>query len=171
MEIDREAIDELRCGALRAIDGLWFLAAEDRLGFEGALELDLEVWRRYGVVMLKRACGLLGIELGASPSPDMKTVCRLLEVLCAVDGSECESETSADESLFTVKRCTWRESLERAGRAEEVPCELVDNDAFAAWLEAVDPSLEMECTHSLPRGDERCVWIIRRRRDPGGTGG
>jgi hypothetical protein len=164
MEIERAIIDELRCGALTAIDGLWFMAAEEKLGFEGALELDIDVWRRYGVVMLKRACRLLDIDLDASEPPDLGIVNHLLEVLCAIDGTECSSEvTSADTALFTVRRCSWWDNLKKAGRAAEVPCELVDNNTFEAWLEAVNPSLEMEITHSLPRGDDRCTWVIRRR--------
>lgn len=169
MEIGREVIDELRCGALRAIDGLWFLAVEEKLGFDAALELDLEVWRRYGTIILKRAGRLLGINLDPSSPPALETVLRLLEVLCAIDGTECGRELiSPDESVFTVKRCTWWENLEKAGRERVVPCEQVDNVSFEAWLEAVDPSLEMEITHSLPRGDEHCSWIIRRRQVAGG---
>ena len=54
MDISREQMDELRLGALTAIDGLWFIAVESRHGFDDALELDLEVWKQYGVVILKR---------------------------------------------------------------------------------------------------------------------
>ncbi|MHB8894049.1 MAG: DUF6125 family protein [Candidatus Geothermincolia bacterium] len=164
MEIEQADFDELRCGALTAIDGLWFMAAEEKLGFEGALELDVKVWRRYGVVMLKRACKLMGIELDEDNPPDLETVNQLLEVLCAIDGTECSSEVSSpDSGLFTVRRCSWWENLRKAGREADVPCELVDNSTFEAWLEAVDPGLEMEITHSLPRGDQCCTWIIRRR--------
>jgi hypothetical protein len=163
MDIDPAIIDELRCGALTAIDGLWFMAAENKFGFEGALELDVDVWKRYGKVMLSRACRLLDIELDKGGPVDLETVNRLLEVLCAIDGTECSSEvTSPSSSLFSVNRCTWWENLKKAGREEDVPCELVDDSTFEAWLAEVDPSLKMEITHSLPRGDDRCTWVIRR---------
>ena len=44
LEINREELDELRLKAITAFDGLWLLAAERRLGFEKAIELD----SRYG---------------------------------------------------------------------------------------------------------------------------
>ena len=68
MDITREQMDELRMGALTAIDGLWFMAVEEKSGFEEALELDLEVWKRYGLVMLKRMARMLGIALDSEES-------------------------------------------------------------------------------------------------------
>jgi hypothetical protein len=164
MDIEQSIIDELRCGALTAVDGLWFMAAERKLGFEGALELDIEVWRQYGVIMLKRACRLLGIALDPDRPPALETINHLLEVLCAIDGTECASEVEdPGTALFTVRRCTWWENLKKAGRENDVPCELIDNSTFVAWLEAVDPTLEMQITRSLPRGDDCCTWKIKRR--------
>jgi len=99
---------------------------------------------------------------------ELATVNHLLEILCAIDGTECSSEvTSPATSLFTVNRCTWWENLKKAGREAEVPCELVDESTFEAWLAEVDPTLEMEITHSLPRGDSRCTWVIRRSGEEG----
>lgn len=167
MDVEGWVIDELRRGAMTAIDGLWFMAAEKRLGFEGALELDIDVWKQYGLIMLKRAAKLLNVELDPANPPDLETVNSLLEVLCAVDGTECSSDvTSVDTSVFTVRRCSWWDNLKKAGREEFVPCDIIDNATFEAWLEAVDPSLEMANTRSLPEGDECCRWMIWRRTKP-----
>ncbi len=48
----------------------------------------------------------------------------------------------------------------RAG--ETVPCEMIDNTIFIHWLREVDPSIHMEITHSLPRGDDHCAWTLTR---------
>lgn len=164
MDINREQMDALRMGAMTAIDGLWFMAAETKLGFEAALELDMEVWKNYGMVMLKRVAKAMGIGVDPENPPDLETLGALMEALCDIDGTECKTEViDEDNAVLTVPRCSWWENLTRAGRQDVIPCEEVDNNTFIWWLKTVDPSLELEITHSLPRGDDRCEWNIRRR--------
>ncbi len=74
MELTDKQMEELRLGALTAIDGLWFMAAERKLGFEAALELDLEVWKDYGVVLLRRIARATGLELDPANPPGMAAV-------------------------------------------------------------------------------------------------
>lgn len=165
LEMSGEEMEKLRMGAITAIDGLWFLAAERKLGFETALELDMDVWKNYGTVMLKRVARSMDIETDPEDPPDMDTVGTLVEVLCAIDGTVCKTRViDEDNAVMTVPHCAWWENLSRAGRQDLVPCEEVDNNTFIHWLKELDPSLEFEITHSLPRGNDRCEWIIRRAR-------
>ncbi len=61
LQIDNEQMQELRQRALTAIDGLWFMAVEKKYGFDAALELDLQVWKDYGRVLLKRISRMIGV--------------------------------------------------------------------------------------------------------------
>jgi len=151
-------IEELRLGAITAIDGLWFLAVEEALGFEKAFELDLEVWSRYGIVLLKRLAKRLGVNLDREDPPPLKTVSDMLVTLCTIDGTESAGEMQdADTCVFRVFRCPWWDNLQAAGRSE-----VVDNTMFRRWLDAVDPAIGMEITRSKPRGDAHCEWVLRR---------
>lgn len=164
MDITPQQIDELRLGALTAIDGLWFLAAEKAYGFDAALELDLEVWSSYGVVILKRMARMLGISLDPNDPLDMATVNFLMETLCHIDGTQCVGEVKGDDEIvFRVYRCSWWDNLRSSGREGHIPCEKIDNTTFRHWLEAMDPHIGFEITHSLPRGGDHCSWTIKRR--------
>jgi hypothetical protein len=164
LEISEQQLDILRMGAITAIDGLWFMAAEAKLGFETALELDMEVWKNYGTVMLKRVARAMGIAIDPASPPDLAILGDLMEVLCLIDGTECRTTVvDEDNAVLVVPHCAWWENLSRAGRQDLIPCEEVDNNTFIHWLKVVDPSLEMEITHSLPRGDDRCEWTLRRK--------
>ena len=163
MHISREQMDELRLGALTAIDRLWFIAVESRHGFDDALELDLEVWKQYGVVILKRIFRMLEIELEENEPPDMATMNYVMEKICEIDGTICKGDLlSPHEIRFRVDRCSWWDNLNRSGREDIIPCEFIDNTIFRHWLEAIDPSISFEITHALPRGDDHCEWIIKR---------
>ena len=163
MDISREQMDELRLGALTAIDGLWFMAVEKKSGFDEALELDLEVWKQYGEVIIKRIARMIGVELDAQEPPDMATVNFVMEKICEIDGTICEGELlSPREIRFLVHRCSWWENLNRSGREEIIPCEFIDNTIFHHWLKTIDPAINFEITHALPRGDDHCEWTITR---------
>jgi len=172
MELTDGEMEELRLGALTAVDGLWFLAVENRYGFDAALQLDLEVWKNYGLVLLRRLARMKGFRVDPADPPDMANLNDILETLCRVDGTVCSWEVEdEDRSVFRVHRCSWWENLRRAGREKTVPCEMIDNAIFAHWLEAVDPSIRLEIIRSLPRGDDHCAWtLMRERRRGGGTG-
>ncbi|MDD3717151.1 MAG: DUF6125 family protein [Actinomycetota bacterium] len=163
MHITEEQMQELRLGALTAIDGLWFMAVEEKYGFDTALELDLEVWKNYGRVLLKRISRMLGLAMDPEEPIDLATVNLLMETVCHVDGTQCGGEVGDGEIVFRVHRCSWWDNLSRSGRESHVPCEFVDNTIFRDWLEYVDPTLSFEITHSLPRGDDHCEWVIGRR--------
>ena len=162
MNITPEQMQELRLGALTAIDGLWFMAVERKYGFDTALELDLEVWKDYGKVLLKRMARMLDLTIDPENPLDLSTINYLLETVCHLDGTQCEGEVQEDEIIFRVNRCSWWENLNRSGRESHVPCEYIDNVIFKHWLQFVDPEIDFEITHALPRGDDYCEWVIRK---------
>lgn len=163
MLLDDDALNELRLGAITAIDGLWFLAAEKKLGFEEAFKLDLDVWRAYGLVQLRRIQKATGMSLDPGDPPALETINELLEALCAIDGTECSwTMEGPARAVFKVVGCPWWDNLKRSGREKLVNCELVDNEVFFHWLKALDPNLSFEISCSMPRGDEYCEWILKR---------
>ena len=165
MEITEDQLNELRLGALTAIDGLWFLALEKKLGFDKALEADVEVWKQYGIIFLKRLSRMLDLKIDPGNPLDLETISFMLETMCRVDGTECEWEVvDENTSRFLVHHCSWYENLRRAGRENTVPCELIDNTMFRHWLDAIDPAIKFEVTHSLPRGDKQCNWVLKRQK-------
>jgi len=163
LNITRQQMEELRLHALTAIDGLWFMAVEKKFSFEAALELDLEVWKIYGLVIQKRLARMLDITINPDDPPDASTINLLMETICHIDGTACKGEVlSDDEITFRVYRCSWWDNLCSSGRESHVPCEEIDNTIFRHWLVAIDPGISLEITHSLPRGDDHCAWIIKR---------
>ena len=54
LKIPKEKLIEVFSRSLTTIDGLWFLAVEDKYGLEAAMELDEKVWGRYGSILSRR---------------------------------------------------------------------------------------------------------------------
>jgi len=163
MDINNEQLERLRLGALTAIDGLWFLALEKQLGFEKTLEMDLEVWKNYGAILLKRVARMNHVALDPQKDMPLEEVLFYLGTLSRVDGTEYSGRiTDGGELEFRIDRCPWYENLKSMGREKLIPCEMIDNTIFGHWLGVLDGSLSMEFTRSRPRGDDHCAWTVRR---------
>ncbi len=160
MRLTKDQVDELRMGALTAMDGLWFMGVEERLGFDTALEIDIQVWKNYGIVLTKRIARMTGIDLKKGSRPDMHQVKFLLDALCVLDGTRASIVLEPDGTLlYRVDACPWWDNFQKAGRRNH-PCEMIDEIVFRDWLGAIDGSLSMEILHSRPRGCEYCSFRI-----------
>jgi len=60
-KIDAKKVELIR-SALTAIDGLWFLEVEKKHGFDDAFKVDIDVWKRYGGIMINRIKKALSLE-------------------------------------------------------------------------------------------------------------
>lgn len=128
------------------LDGLWFLALEERLGLEGAVEVDVEVWRRFAHVMARRVAKRLGVEASKA-----EEVAASLRVLFDVEGWEVSFKPS--EASFQVERCPWWDYLSRVGRLHvaEYVCPKVCEVIFSSWATALNPRARLHFTFSPPR--------------------
>ncbi len=156
VQIDSETLIKLLQGAYVAIDGLWFLGVEKNLGFDKAFEIDLEVWKSWGKILIKRIKRNLGIE-----GDDMSSIIKILKIIYLIEGSKHEVIKATNKSaVIRVSRCHWYDNLKNAGREKTVPCEEVDAALFPAWAEALNPKISVKQTRSIPRGDEVCEFTL-----------
>jgi len=99
----------------KAVDGLWFVKAEDKYSFEDALDLDREVWK----VMPKIQARFIKKRLGKESGLDDLMDCLSQKLL--MDGFEFEAEKDEVEGKttgikFKISTCPWHDILIRAGR-------------------------------------------------------
>ncbi|MCX8204508.1 MAG: DUF6125 family protein [Candidatus Nezhaarchaeota archaeon] len=128
------------------LDGLWFLALEDRLGLERAVEVDVEVWRRFAQVMAKRVARRIRVD-----SSDVREVACSLYVLFDIEGWEVSLDPS--RPLLQVERCPWWDYLNRVGRLHvaKYVCPRVCEAIFGSWTKALNPKVELVFTFTPPR--------------------
>jgi hypothetical protein len=98
-----------------AADGLWFMAVEERLGFDVALDMDAKVWS----VMPKIQSRQLRLLLGAGP--DMAGLKECFTAKLMIEGFIFK--TTPLETGFEVRitQCPWYDKMLRACRAHLAP--------------------------------------------------
>ena len=95
-----------------AVDGLWFMKVEERMGFEQALQIDEAVWRvlpkiqaRALKAMMDLPSGLAGLE-------------QALSVRLALEGFEFDIMRQERAVEVAVYACPWHQIMIKSGRGE-----------------------------------------------------
>jgi hypothetical protein len=95
-----------------AVDGLWFMKIEEKLGFEEALRLDEAVWKVLPKIQARTLKGMMHLHGG------LPGLCQALSVRLTMEGFEFEIEPQEDGFAVIVKRCPWHDMMMKSGRGE-----------------------------------------------------
>ncbi len=140
-----------------AHDGCWFLAAEERLGMETAIELDTASWARFAAVEAGRIMRTFGIEKGGG----LEALERALRYRMYAAINEQHGEWSADRRSyrFFMDTCRVQETRRRKGLAD-FPCKGVGIVEFSTFARTVDPRIRTTCLHCPPDAPagKNCGW-------------
>lgn len=106
-----EQVEEYLYRSYTRVDGLWFVLAEERYGFDAALALDESVWK----VMPKIQARLLQEQLDLTK--DMAGLTVALRAKLALDRYDFEINENVSGIAITLSGCPWHELIVRSGRA------------------------------------------------------
>lgn len=139
-----------------AMDGLWFLAVEETLGLEKAIELDRRVWERFSPIEARRILGRRGIPSGGG-LPALAEALRF-RLYARINDQEI-AWTEAGTLVLKVKTCRVQEARRRDGRPF-FPCREVGLVEHSSFARAVDGRIETRCLGSPPERPEGawCAW-------------
>jgi ubiquinone/menaquinone biosynthesis C-methylase UbiE len=159
-----------RTGLLRALevfaanwlahDGCWFLAAEERLGMETAMDLDAASWRRFAAAEAKRIMSAFAI----SPGGGLESLRPTLAYRMYSFINPWRIEVSADGHAlrFFMESCRVQDTRRRKG-LPGFPCRSVGQVEFETFARTVDPRIVTTCLHCPPdpEAEGHCGWEFR----------
>ena len=153
---DLVAFVRLASRLFMAMDGFWFIAAKEKLGYEVALELDRRAWEMYFPYEAKKLKSVFGIEDGIYGAVrGFKHSMRLLCLDCRL------TEIDNDRAVLTIHNCHIRRAMERDGTP--LTCQHVGNVVLTLFSRIFDDELEGEILVDDTEEDVSCRWVIRRR--------
>ena len=140
-----------------AHDGCWFLAAEERLGMETAIELDARSWARFAAVEARRIMATFHIPAnGGLPALEQALGLRMYAVL---NTQRADWSEDRQRLRFYMDRCRVQETRQRKG-LPAFPCKKVGMVEFETFAQTVDPRICTECLRcppDAPQGQD-CAW-------------
>jgi len=139
-----------------ALDGCWFLGAEERFGLETAIELDSRAWERYSGVEARRIMAAFDIPEGGG----LESLERVLRLRAYALVNPQRFEWSADRTRlrFFMESCRVQEARQRKG-LPAFPCKPVGMVEFHGLAAAVDARIRVQCLHCPPDPCQvTCAW-------------
>lgn len=143
-----------------AHDGCWFLAAEEKLGMEAAIELDARSWARFAAAEARRIMSTFNIPQGGG----LKALERALSLrLYAVINDQRAEWAEGGRCLrFYMDSCRVQETRRQKG-LPDFPCKRVGVIEFETFARAVDPGIRTTCLRCPPDSPagQFCGWEFR----------
>ena len=146
-----------------AHDGCWFLAAEEKLGIEVAIDLDRESWRRFSAAEARRIMEAFAIPPGGGLRALEKALGYRLYAMV-----NQQTATWTDEGALQLRMIECRvQSTRRRKGLPDFPCKSVGIVEYTEFARAIDPRIRTECLACPPdpTADSYCVWRFTLQED------
>ncbi|MBZ5567033.1 MAG: DUF6125 family protein [Acidobacteriia bacterium] len=140
-----------------AHDGSWFLAAEERLGIEAAIQLDAGAWKRFAAAEARRIMDAFQIATGGGLSALEKALG--LRMYSVINAQHIEWSGDRSRLRFYMDVCRVQETRRRKG-LPDFPCKTVGMVEFHTFARTVDPRIRTTCLRCPPDAadGEFCAW-------------
>lgn len=155
IELNDKQIAEFCYQSYTAVDGLWFMKAEEKYGFDTALEIDNEVWKVLPKIQARMLKSMGKIEDG------MEALFHCLTTKLTLDGFRFETEKTGNDGSFKViiDRCPWHDLMVKSGRENlsEKVGNLICNTEYSVWASEFGNDICFELQRQICKGSESCI--------------
>jgi hypothetical protein len=143
----------------KAVDGLWFVKAEDKFNFEDALELDLGVWK----VMPKIQARFIKKKLGKDSGLDDLMDCLSQKLLLDEFKFEVNKNKDNEKTIgieFKISTCPWHDILIKSKRehfSDQIGG-IICGEEYKVWAQEFGEDIRFSFGDTrICRGDACCV--------------
>jgi hypothetical protein len=139
-----------------AHDGCWFLAAEEHLGLNVAMELDRVAWQHFAEIEATRIRETFDIP----PRAGLEGLVQALNLRMYSLINTQHMQRSPEGALrFRMDVCRVQETRRRKG-LPDFPCRPIGEVEFSSFARAIDPRLRTRCVQCPPDSvpGEYCEW-------------
>jgi len=165
MDFSKEALIRLWIATAKlyiGIDGYWFTLIKEKYGYETAIELENELWKRAAPMEFRRVAEAMNIR-----GNDVASLFKALQMDPGSEGvMDLEYELKdKNHGIFTVRGCRSLEYWEKYGDTQMMKdgC-AIDVWAFAEYARFFNPRMKTTCLKLPPRNspDEiACQWEFK----------
>jgi len=163
MNFDDDSLVEMLRRSYFAVDGLWFVMAEEMFDPDQALELDERVWKVMPKIQARKARQLLRLR-GSS----LAELAQCFALKLTAEGHRFEvSRTGHDELEVIITECPWLKLLEQSNRVHlaETIAEHICVAEGDTWASEFSEGIEFNLASRMCAGDESCHFLFRRAGD------
>jgi len=162
IELNDKQIAQFCYRSYTAVDGLWFMKAEEKYGFNAALEIDNEVWKVLPKIQARMLKSMEKMKKG------MEALFKCFTTKLALDGFTFKAEKIGGDSGFRViiDRCPWHDLMVKSGRANlsEKVGTCICNTEYRVWASEFGDNICFELQSQICKGSEFCILQFSHQR-------
>jgi len=159
--MNQEAIIEYLRRSYFAVDGLWFMIAEDDLSFDEALRMDKKVWEILPKIQARKAKELLNLE-----GKGLQDFFQAIKLKFNAEQYIYKTPVLETNHIqIIVDGCPWYNILKKAKR-EHLEPKIADHiclPEFQVWLREFGENLEVSFQPRCNVGKSFCVFDFHSR--------
>jgi hypothetical protein len=149
-----DAVREFLLRSYTAVDGLWFMKAEERFGFDKALEIDASVWEVMPKIQSRQLKSLLGA------ANDLSGLEKCLSAKMTVEGFKYGVSEDRNSLIIRISGCHWVDKMTGAGRshlAAKIGNTICTRE-FSIWAAEFGCSFRFAPSPKICEGSSECVF-------------
>ena len=159
LKLTEKQISEYFKRSYTAVDGLWFMKAEERYGFDTALDIDDEVWKVMPKIQARKLKSMGNLTDGLDGLRECFTTKLTL------DGFAFETEQSDDgRSLkITLSACPWHNTMIKSGREHlsgKVGTRICTTE-YQVWAAEFGADIKFELGDQICEGFKCCTLLFK----------
>lgn len=155
MDLTSEQIIEYLHRSYTAVDGLWFMKAEEAFSFEIALDLDEKVWHILPKIQARKIKTLTGRTQGL----DDLYECFIAKLTLDRLEFDAVKDDQGKEFTITIRRCPWLELLRDSKRehlAEKIGSRICTAE-YSTWAREFGPNIHFDLKSQICKNAPCCT--------------
>ena len=139
-ELDCQQLIEYFHRCYKAVDGLWFMKVEEKIGFDAALDVDNEVWKVMPKIQARMIKSMLKLNNGSD------ALFMALTTKLELEGFKFKAEKNENGFRITIMDCPWHNLMIKSGREElsGIVGTTICGTEYQVWVSEFDETMRFK---------------------------
>jgi hypothetical protein len=158
-ELDSQQIIEYFHRCYKAVDGLWFMKVEEKIGFDSALAVDQEVWKVMPKIQARMIKSMLNLNNGSD------ALFKGLKTKLELDGFKFTAEKNENGFRITITDCPWHNLMIKSGREElsGFVGSTICGTEYQVWVSEFDGTMHFKLKSQKCKQAKSCILDFERK--------
>jgi hypothetical protein len=158
-ELDCQQTSEYFRRCYQAVDGLWFMKVEEKIGFDSALDIDHEVWKVMPKIQARMIKSMLKLNNGVD------ALFRGLTTKLGLEGFKFKAEKNRNGFRITITDCPWHNLMIKSGREKlsGIVGSTVCGTEYQVWVSEFGEAMNFKLESQKCKESKYCILDFERK--------
>ena len=159
IELDCQQTIEYFRRCYQAVDGLWFMKVEEKIGFDSALDVDHEVWKVMPKIQARMIKSMLKLNNGAD------ALFKGLTTKLELEGFKFKAEKNRNGFRITITDCPWHNLMTKSGREKlsGIVGSTICGTEYQVWVSEFGDAMHFKLESQKCKESKHCILDFERK--------